>query len=105
MASRYYLAHLEGSARDLLRLIAKRRVGQRPGRPRGPRQGCGVGVYRCRNASLRAQLTPAHRGKGSEVTSGTASASDRTPEEKRRAMSWAQRFKRVLGINVSACIQ
>lgn len=32
MASRHYLAYLEGSAWDLLRLIAKQRVGQRPGR-------------------------------------------------------------------------
>lgn len=32
MASRHYFAHLEGAAWDLLRFIAKRRVGQRPGR-------------------------------------------------------------------------
>ena len=32
MASRHYFAHLEGAAWDLLRLIAKQRVGQRPGR-------------------------------------------------------------------------
>ena len=28
----------------------------------------------------------------------------RSPEEKRRAMSWAQRLKRVFGIDVSTCV-
>lgn len=57
------------------------------------------------NAKLRAQLTPAHRGKGSAAASDdTANPNDRTPEEKRRAMTWAQRLKRVFGIDVETCV-
>ena len=72
------------------------------------------------NANLRAQLTPAHRGKGSKAASDdAANPDDRTPEEKRRAMTsatapcvalpptsmsaWAQRLKRVFGIDVETC--
>lgn len=52
------------------------------------------------NATLRAQLTPSGRGKRlpSNVTD------DRTPDERRRAMSWAQRLKRVFNIDVNTCI-
>jgi hypothetical protein len=55
------------------------------------------------NANLRGQLTAAHRGKGGAATSGP-SPDDRTPDEKRRAMSWAQRLKRVFGMDVTACV-
>ena len=57
------------------------------------------------NANLRAQLTPAHRGKGSKVASDdAANPDDRTPEENRRAMTWAQRLKRVFNIDVETCV-
>jgi hypothetical protein len=60
------------------------------------------------NASLRAQLTPSGRGKRTahDATPVGVSANDeqRSPEQKRRAMSWAQRLKRVFNIDVDTCI-
>lgn len=56
------------------------------------------------NANLRAQLTPAHRGKGCNAASEATHPNDRTPDEKRRAMTWAQRLKRVFGIDVETCV-
>lgn len=51
------------------------------------------------------QLAPAHRGKGSQaVIDDAASPNNRTSDEKRRAMTWAQRLKRVFGIDVETCI-
>ncbi|WP_298435911.1 transposase [Ottowia sp.] len=56
------------------------------------------------NANLRAQLTPAHRGKGCRAPSAeVAGSDDRTPAEKRSAMTWAQRLKRVFNIDVTTC--
>jgi hypothetical protein len=54
------------------------------------------------NANLRAQLTPSGRGKGAS-TDASAHAEQRTPDEKRRSMTWAQRLKRVFGIDVDSC--
>ncbi len=60
------------------------------------------------NADLRAQLTPSGRGKrpAGDAAPVDVSAHDapRSPEEKRRAMSWAQRLKRVFSIDVTACV-
>jgi hypothetical protein len=50
------------------------------------------------NAAWRARLTPSGRGKGAP-----AQADVRTPDEKRRGMTWAQRLKRVFGIDVDTC--
>jgi hypothetical protein len=51
------------------------------------------------NASLRSQLTPSGRGKRPATDAAPAdidaNADDRTPDEMRRAMTWAQRLKRV----------
>jgi hypothetical protein len=44
------------------------------------------------NARLHAQLTPSVHGK--EATAD-AHGDQRTPEERRRSMTWAQRLKRV----------
>ena len=59
------------------------------------------------NAALRAQLTPSGRGRRHDaaVEPADASANDepRSPEQKRRAMSWAQRLKRVFSIDVTTC--
>ena len=57
------------------------------------------------NANLRAQLTPSGRGKrpAIDAVSTQASSDHRTPDEKRRAMTWAQRLKRVFGIDVTTC--
>jgi len=57
------------------------------------------------NAALRAQLTPSGRGKrpATDAAPVEVSANDepRSPEEKRRAMNWAQRLKRVFSIDVT----
>ena len=59
------------------------------------------------NANLRAQLTPSGRGKrlASEVAPADVNANSdhRTPHERRRAMTWAQRLKRVFNIDVTTC--
>ncbi len=51
------------------------------------------------NANLRAQLTPSGRGKrpATDAAPVEASVNDepRSPQEKRRGMTWAQRLKRV----------
>ncbi len=57
--------------------------------------------------TCRAQLTPSGRGKrpASDAVPVDVSAHDepRSPEQKRRAMSWAQRLKRVFSIDVTTC--
>ena len=57
------------------------------------------------NAKWRAQLTPSGRGKrpATDVASAGANIDDRSPIERRRAMTWAQRLKRVFNIDVSTC--
>ena len=52
------------------------------------------------NSAHRALVTRAGRGKG---RAGAARAESRTPAERRAAMRWAQRLKRVFGINVQTC--
>jgi hypothetical protein len=54
------------------------------------------------NANLRAQLTPSVRGKDATAD---ANADLRTPDERRRSMTGAQRLKRVFGIDVETCVQ
>lgn len=60
------------------------------------------------NANLRAQLTPSGRGKGhasgAEPADGNPIADQRTPKERRRSMTWAQRLKRVFGIDINTCV-
>jgi hypothetical protein len=45
----------------------------------------------------RAAITPAGRGSGKPVTA------TRTPAERHRAMSWAQRLKRVFKLDLAGC--
>ncbi|MBB5015989.1 hypothetical protein HNQ58_001899 [Rehaibacterium terrae] len=59
------------------------------------------------NASLRAQLMPSGRGRRPATDAApldSANDEPRSPEEKRRSMSWAQRLKRVFGIDVNVCV-
>ena len=57
------------------------------------------------NAKLRAQLTPSVRGKSATADANADTSDDhRTPDEKRRSMTWAQRLKRVFGIDVETCV-
>ena len=57
---------------------------------------------------MRAQLTPSGRGKrpATEAEPADVNANDdpRTPDERRRSMSWAQRLKRVFNIDVITCV-
>jgi hypothetical protein len=53
------------------------------------------------NRKYRAEVTPAKRGKGNQAQA----QGDKTPEQRRQAMTWAQRLKRVFNIDVSICPQ
>ena len=48
------------------------------------------------NSRFRSEVTPARRGRRS-------GQSDKTPAERRQAMTWAQRLKRVFNIDVEIC--
>ncbi|MCL4776535.1 MAG: transposase [Gammaproteobacteria bacterium] len=48
------------------------------------------------HSALRAQVTPAGRGRSTGVV-------ERSPAERHRAMSWAQRLKRVFRIDIDTC--
>ena len=50
------------------------------------------------NSSYRATLTPARRGRKTNVF-----PDDRTPAQRRAAMTWAQRLKRVFNIDIETC--
>ncbi len=52
------------------------------------------------NSTHRALVSRAGRGKGRACA---ARAESRTPAERRAAMRWAQRLKRVFGIDVETC--
>ncbi len=53
------------------------------------------------HSKLRAAVTPAHRGVGSQGQGDQATDKPITPRHV--AMSWAQRLKRVLGIDIETC--
>ena len=54
------------------------------------------------NSAHRAQVTKAGRGKGA-TGQAAAETDDRTPAERRASMTWAQRLKRVFGIDIETC--
>ena len=54
------------------------------------------------NSKHRALVTPAKRGRGNKAKA-TDEEQDRTPAEQRVAMTWAQRLKRVFGIDIKTC--
>jgi hypothetical protein len=54
------------------------------------------------NSKHRAQVTPAKRGK---VKNPRSLDEDQTPAECRAAMTWAQRLKRVFGIDIETCAE
>jgi hypothetical protein len=54
------------------------------------------------NSKHRAWVTPAKRGKGSTRTS-KGDSDEQTPAERRASMTWAQRLKRVFGIDIETC--
>jgi hypothetical protein len=54
------------------------------------------------HSKLRAAVTPAHRGVGSKGQ-GADQCTDRPATPRQVAMSWAQRLKRVFGIDIDLC--
>mgnify|MGYP001547765154 CR=1 FL=1 len=54
------------------------------------------------NNKYRARVTPAKRGKGGRHAK-PADTEEPTPAERRAAMTWAQRLKRVFGIDIETC--
>jgi hypothetical protein len=54
------------------------------------------------NSAHRAQVTPAKRGKGNKARTADAPEAT-TPAERRAAMTWAQRLKRVFNIDIETC--
>lgn len=54
------------------------------------------------NSKYRARVTPAKRGRGGRHAT-TADPEERTPAERRAAMTWARRLKRVFGIDINIC--
>ena len=54
------------------------------------------------NSHYRARVTPAKRGRGGQHAS-SADLEEATPVERRAAMTWAQRLKRVFGIDIQTC--
>ena len=54
------------------------------------------------NSKYRARVTPARRGRGGERAT-TADPAEPTAVERRAAMTWAQRLKRVFGIDIEIC--
>ena len=54
------------------------------------------------NSKHRALVTPAKRGKGNKPKVPDE-GQEKTPAERRAAMSWAQRLKRVFNIDIETC--
>jgi hypothetical protein len=54
------------------------------------------------NSRYRALVTPARRGKGSQPKDANGKQ-EQSPAERRASMSWAQRLKRVFGIDIETC--
>ena len=54
------------------------------------------------NSKHRARVTPAKRGRGGQHPT-TGDPQEPTPAERRAAMTWAQRLKRVFGIDIETC--
>ncbi|MBW9259757.1 MAG: hypothetical protein K1566_15515 [Candidatus Thiodiazotropha sp. (ex. Lucinisca nassula)] len=51
------------------------------------------------NSKHRVDVTPANRGKGSKHHE----SDDRTPQQRHKAMIWAQRLKHMFNMDVSIC--
>ena len=55
------------------------------------------------NSAHRAQVTKAGRGRGASGQAAAQTTDDSTSAERRAAMTWAQRLKRVFGIDIQTC--
>ena len=56
------------------------------------------------NSKHRALITPGRRGKGRKIRA-SGDTQDKSPEERRVSMNWAQRLKRVFNMDVEICDQ
>ena len=54
------------------------------------------------NSRDRASVTPGKRGRGAKPRASEEDQ-EKTPAERRAAMTWAQRLKRVFGIDIETC--
>ena len=54
------------------------------------------------NSRYRAMVTPAKQGRGKKTKTAN-DKQDQTPVERRAAMTWAQRLKRVFNIDIETC--
>ena len=54
------------------------------------------------NSSDRARVIAAKRGSGTQPKASEA-GEEKTPAQRRAAMTWAQRLKRVFGIDIETC--
>ena len=55
------------------------------------------------NSRYRAAITPGRRGQRRQPMEAGVEAMDQTPTERRAAMTWAQRLKRVFAIDIETC--
>lgn len=55
------------------------------------------------NSRYRGQVTKAKRGTGGQ-RAATGDVQEPTPAERRAAMTWAQRLKRIFGIDIETCL-
>ena len=55
------------------------------------------------NSQHRATVTPAKRGRGAKPRA-SEEGQEKTAAERRAAMTWAQRLKRVFGIDIETCL-
>jgi len=56
----------------------------------------------CPASKLRAWVTPSQRGKGNQIRVADETQAQ-PPAERRAAMTWAQRLKRVFSIDIETC--
>jgi Putative transposase len=55
------------------------------------------------HSKLRAAVTPAHRGVGAKGREADQIDSNKSATPRHVAMTWAQRLKRVFGIQINTC--
>jgi hypothetical protein len=57
------------------------------------------------HSKLRAAVTPAHRGIGAPKASAQTGEQEQPPTPRHVSMNWARRLKRVVGIDIEACVR
>jgi hypothetical protein len=54
---------------------------------------------------MRSQIIPCKKAKVPAGSEAETASNARTPAERRAAMTWAQRLKRVFGIDIETCVR